>query len=143
MTSYEEQYAAILSAMGDDASVRQRAIVIARELQRDDAFLDVRHDMIDAVKADDMAALRAAVARAELDATTEIPNPGRIPGLPPAAAVDQVAALSAELGTYVQEGRLPPARQRAHTRALLGALHDAEALAFAVSAARRTLADCY
>lgn len=140
---HDPSIAEIIAAMGDDVSVRQRAIVIARELQGNDGFLDIRRDMIDAVKAGDMSALREAVARAELDATTERPNPGRAPGLPPAEAVDQVAALCAEMGIYVEEGRITPARQRAHTRALLGALWDAEALAFAGAAAWRTMADSY
>jgi len=139
----DSSIAAVIAAMGDDASVRQRAIVIARELQGNDGFLDLRRDMIDAVKADDMAALRAAVARAELDATTAIPNPGRRPGLPPADQVDRVGLIAAQMGVAVAQGRIPPARQRAHTRALLGALGDAEAVAFAVTAADVAIADVY
>lgn len=138
-----DDHSRLIASLGDDIAVKARAITIARELAGNADLFDVRQDIVDAVRADNLPALRAAVARAELDATPAAPRPGPRLGLPQAAAVDQVAAISAELGAYVAEGRIPLARQRAHTQALLGALYDSEALAFAVDAARRTMADFY
>lgn len=64
-------------------------------------------------------------------------------GLPTAAAADAVIGVEAELATMVREGRMRPAQQREHTRALLGAMYQPAALAEAVRAARRSMADCY
>jgi hypothetical protein len=126
-----------------DRATQIRAVDLCHRLRPVAGTEDLAAEIRAAYLCEDALRLADAMDRADGCAVPARPAEGRIPGLPPAAAVDQVAALSAELGTYVQEGRLPPARQRAHTRALLGALHDAEALAFAVAAVRRTLADCY
>jgi hypothetical protein len=126
-----------------DRNTQARAVDLCHRLRPVDGTEDLAADIRDAFLADDAARMAEAMDRAELYVVPPRPAEGRTTGMPPAAAVDQVAALCAEMGTYVDEGRLPPARQRAHTRALLGALHDPEALAFAAEAARRTMADCY
>jgi hypothetical protein len=133
-------------AQADKRTMRELcedAILMARTMGADAGFMDLREDLRDAVVARDEPRLRAAIATAELFVAYPVVLDVPRVGLPSAAAAATVLACEDELVVVVAEGRLAPARQRAHTRALLGALHDPTALAFAAEAVQRTVGDCY
>lgn len=119
------------------------AILLGRALGADEGLVDLRKDLQAAATARDEPRLRAAIATAELFVAYPVVLDVPRVGLPSAAAAATVLACEDELAVAVAEGRLAPARQRAHTRALLGALHDPTALAFAAEAVQRTVGDCY